>query len=656
MNNSFRYDINGLRAYAVILVVLFHFGILGFSGGFIGVDIFFVISGFLMTKIIFSGIEKNSFNILKFYLSRAHRIIPALAVLCLFITLIGWFTLTPQELKEYSKHVISSLSFISNIQYFREAGYFDAASHEKLLLHTWSLSVEWQFYIFLPLLLLFFNKISKSANILKIFYLILFLISLTLSILISKSNPSAAFYLLPTRAWEMMAGGLIFLLFQNLTLNNLTTKIIEWTGFILIGISLTLFTGATLWPSYNAFLPVLGTFLILLANNSNSIFTNNKICQFLGNSSYSIYLWHWPLVFYLSYFEKETSLLFTIFAIFLSIILGWLSYSFIEKPSRQWLSQKKLYSGYLITLTYLFIFISICSYLYLKNGLINRFPENIQIMIQKSNEKNPLFSKCQIGSGANVPECKYGNGNIKLIVIGDSHAEAMIPAIQKALPPESALIDWTYSGCPTVENIKKINNPDFKCGEVISKFTKKITKYPHTPILIINRINVLFHGAKDGDSDILHPVRYINKPFKAYNAEYEKTMKEAYINTLCKFSENNEVYVTRPIPEFPVNVSKVLIHREIIKSSTPLTITRKAHLARSQLAWEAQNEASKKCGIKILDTTNFFCDQRICYSEEKGIPLYFDDDHLNIYGASQLTPLFKEVFKQNLDKEFNTLH
>ncbi|MDC4894292.1 acyltransferase [Acinetobacter baumannii] len=644
MNNSFRYDINGLRAYAVILVVLFHFGILGFSGGFIGVDIFFVISGFLMTKIIVSGIEKNSFNILKFYLSRAHRIIPALAILCLFITLIGWFTLTPQELKEYSKHVISSLSFISNIQYFREAGYFDAASHEKLLLHTWSLSVEWQFYIILPLLLVLFNKIFKSANTLKILYLILFSISLTLSIIISKSNSSAAFYLLPTRAWEMMAGGLIFILFQNLTLNNLATKIIELTGFTLIAISLIIFTGSTLWPSYNAFLPVLGTFLILLANNNNSIFTNNKICQFLGNSSYSIYLWHWPIVFYLSYFEKENSIIYITFSIALSIFLGYISYKIIEIPSRKWLSQKKINSGYLITFTYLFISISFFSFLYLKDGLIKRFPQNIQTMIEKGNEKNPLFSKCQISSGINVPECKYGNGVIKLIVIGDSHAEAMIPAIQKALPPDSALIDWTYSGCPTVENIKKINNPDFKCGEVVSKFLQKTSQFPDTPILIVNRINVLFHGAKDGDSDIVHPIRYIDKPFKAYNAEYEKTMKEAYINTLCKFSENNEVYVTRPIPEFPVNVPKILVHREIMRSSTPLKITREAHIKRSRLAWEAQDEAAKKCGIKILDTTNFFCDQKICYSENKGIPLYFDDDHLNLYGARILTPLFRTIF------------
>ncbi|HAV5771806.1 acyltransferase family protein [Acinetobacter baumannii] len=644
MSNSFRYDINGLRAYAVILVVLFHFEVLGFTGGFIGVDIFFVISGLLMTKNIIYDLENKSFNAFKFYLFRANRIIPTLVFLCLTILLIGWYTLTPLELQNYLKHAISSLEFISNIQYLEESGYFDTNSKEKILLHTWSLSVEWQFYIILPLLLVLLNKLSRSQNILKIFFVLLFIVSFTLSILISKSNPSAAFYLLPTRAWEMMAGGLIFLLFRNLTLNYLATKIIELTGFILILISLTIFTGATLWPSYNALLPVLGTFLILLANNNNSIFTNNKICQFLGNSSYSIYLWHWPIVFYLSYFEKENNIIYITLSIALSIFLGYISYKIIEIPSRKWLSQKKINSGYLITFTYLFISISFFSFLYLKDGLIKRFPQNIQIMIEKGNEKNPLFTKCQIGSGENVPECKYGNGNIKLIVIGDSHAEAMIPAIQKALPQESALIDWTYSGCPTVENIKKINNPDFKCGEVISKFTKKIKKYPHTPILIINRINVLFHGAKDGDSDIVHPIRYIDKPFKAYNAEYEKTMKEAYINTLCKFSENNEVYVTRPIPEFPVNVPKILVHREIMRSSTPLTITKEAHIKRSRLAWDAQDEAAKKCGIKILDTTNFFCDQKICYSENKEIPLYFDDDHLNLYGARILTPLFRTIF------------
>ena len=157
-NNSFRQDINGLRAIAVIAVVLFHFNASWMPGGFAGVDVFFVISGFLMTGIIFRGIEQENFSILKFYVARANRIIPALAVLCLVLLVFGWFYLTPLDYKALGKHAASSVAFLSNIIYWRESGYFDAASHEKWLLHTWSLSVEWQFYILYPLVLVAMRK------------------------------------------------------------------------------------------------------------------------------------------------------------------------------------------------------------------------------------------------------------------------------------------------------------------------------------------------------------------------------------------------------------------------------------------------------------------------------------------------------------------
>ena len=293
--------------------MLFHFGIIGFSGGFIGVDIFFVISGYLMTKIIILGLERESFNFWKFYLSRANRIIPALVVLCSILGAIGWFTLTPLELKDFGKHASTSLSFISNIQYYREAGYFNPTSHEKLLLHTWSLSVEWQFYIILPIFLFFIFKLRSNKNILKIIFLLFFIISLILSIYISKTNSSAAFFLLPTRAWEMLSGGLLFLFLGNLQLSKSSKYIIEYLGFSLIAISVICFTGATAWPSFNALLPVFGTFLILLAANQKSVLTNNRAVQFLGNTSYSIYLWHWPIVFYLSYFEKSNSIFYILY-------------------------------------------------------------------------------------------------------------------------------------------------------------------------------------------------------------------------------------------------------------------------------------------------------------------------------------------------------
>lgn len=151
--SGFLKEINGLRAWAVTLVVLYHFGVPGFSGGFVGVDIFFVISGFLMTKIIGRGLEASNFSIWTFYLARAKRIIPALLILCVVLLALGWFVLPPQDYRSLGTHILTSALFVSNIQYWREAGYFDAASHDKWLLHTWSLSVEWQFYLLLPLLL-----------------------------------------------------------------------------------------------------------------------------------------------------------------------------------------------------------------------------------------------------------------------------------------------------------------------------------------------------------------------------------------------------------------------------------------------------------------------------------------------------------------------
>lgn len=645
MSQKFRYDINGLRAYAVALVVLFHFGVFGFAGGFIGVDVFFVISGFLMTSIIVKGLENKTFNFLKFYLSRANRIIPALFVLCSVVGLVGWFTLTPQELKDYAKHAITSLGFISNIQYFKEAGYFDAASHEKLLLHTWSLSVEWQFYILLPIFLFIIYRIKQSKNAIKIAFTGLFAASLVLALYLTPKMPTASFFLLPTRAWEMLAGGLIFLFFNKINLTQQRSTVIELVGFALIAISVVSFTGSTPWPSYNAILPVLGTFLILLASNQSSLLTNNKVAQFLGNTSYSIYLWHWPLVFYLNYLEKSNNALWIIGAIILSVILGWLSYKYIENPSRKFLSNLSLVKGYAVTFIYITIPVVIFALIFIKNGVPDRLTTEQQNIIKQADNKNPLMAKCHVSEGLNLPECKHGNGEVGLLVVGDSHAMAMMPGVIKSLPSDKSAIEWSYSGCPTVEGIKKLNSPEVKCAEFINTVLKKKDNYPNTPILIINRTNTMFHGAPDADKDLTQPLRYIGEPSLKYNNEYHTKMKNAYVDTLCKFSENHQVYVTTPVPVYSMNVPKRLAHQSILTGKTEWKIPYSEHQKLSALTNDALTIASKKCGIKVLDTTPYFCDSNYCYPDKNGIPVYYDDDHLSVFGAQNLTPLFKTIFK-----------
>jgi len=643
-NNSFRQDINGLRAYAVGLVVLFHFGVFGFTGGFIGVDIFFVISGFLMTKIIVSGIEKNQFNFWQFIISRANRIIPALVFLILVFTCVGWFTLLSQEFKDYSKHAITSLGFVSNLQYFRESGYFDASSHEKLLLHTWSLSVEWQFYILLPLILLLVHKLFKNINTLKALYLFGFIISFGLSVYISQVNQSAAFYLLPTRAWEMMAGGLIFLFFSNSNFKSSSQKSLELIGFGLIFISTIYFTGDSVWPGYNALIPVFGTFLILLAANNQSFFTNNKIAQFLGNTSYSVYLWHWPIVFYLGYFEQQNNTMWITLSIGLSILLGWLSYRFIETPTRKGLSNLKLTKSYVVTISYLILPSFLLGLIFLKNGMPQRLDEKTFIISSQSTNMNPDRANCHAENTNKFPECIYGGQKIGVIVIGDSHADAMIRSVEKSLPNKNlGVLDWTYNSCPTINGIQRLGaDKNYSCKQMNNFRLTQSIKYKGTPILVINRLNATLVGANEVKNNI--PKDYITKIHESYNKNYQEEMIEGYIDTLCKYAENHQVYVTRPVPEYDISIPKTLGHRNIYKNTDRISIAKSEYLNRSKMAYLAQDIAVEKCGVKILDPTPYFCDNSKCYADKKGIPLYYDDDHLSVYGADQLIPLFNSIF------------
>lgn len=323
---KFRKDINGLRAFAVIAVVLFHFNTSWMPGGFAGVDVFFVISGFLMTGIIFRGIEQQNFSILDFYIARANRIIPALALLCLALLVFGWFYLTPLEYRALGKHATSSVVFLSNFTYWTEAGYFDPASHEKWLLHTWSLSVEWQFYIIYPLILLALRKFV-SIQTLKLLLVVGTVLGFMFCVIATYKSPSAAYYLLPTRAWEMMIGGVAYL--YPFTLQENRKKLVEWTGLALVVGSYFFISADNPWPGYLAIFPVVGSFLIIQAQRNDSIITGNIIFQKLGAWSYSIYLWHWPIVVIIYIFSLPNYYIYL--GIALSILLGYLSYKYVEK-------------------------------------------------------------------------------------------------------------------------------------------------------------------------------------------------------------------------------------------------------------------------------------------------------------------------------------
>ena len=299
---SFRSDINALRAAAVVAVVLFHFNSRWFPGGFVGVDVFFVISGFLMTGIIFRGLEKGNFSVLGFYMARARRIIPALAVLCLSLMIFAFVFVIPKDFSVIAKHALSSLLFVSNFVYFGESGYFDASAHEKWLLHTWSLSVEWQFYMLYPLLILGARRFF-GLDFARKLVLIGSLAGFAVCIFTSYRSASAAFYLLPSRAWEMMLGGVAYLF--PLRLQSASRRIAEWVGWLAILGGCIFLKSTDIWPGYLAAIPVLGAFLVIQANVCSSFVSNNRAIQKVGEYSYSVYLWHWPIIVAAAYLQID---------------------------------------------------------------------------------------------------------------------------------------------------------------------------------------------------------------------------------------------------------------------------------------------------------------------------------------------------------------
>lgn len=340
--HKYRPDIDGLRAIAVLSVVLYHAFPSLIKGGFIGVDIFFVISGFLISKIIFENLASNTFSFSEFYIRRVKRIFPALLTVLLFCLIFGWLTLLPNELNQLGKHIGAGATFISNFVLWSEVGYFDAQAETKPLLHLWSLGIEEQFYIIWPLLLWFMWK--KKINLLYVIILGI-ICSFLLNVTYVEINPSTTFYLPHTRFWELLAGALlawghIHFNFKKIENNHLLLikNISSIIGLSIIILGLCIIETGKDFPGFWAVLPVLGAVLMICASTDawiNQKILSNKIMVWFGLISFPLYLWHWPLlVFAQIYRGKEIHRDQGIIIVCISILLAWLTVKFIEYPFR----------------------------------------------------------------------------------------------------------------------------------------------------------------------------------------------------------------------------------------------------------------------------------------------------------------------------------
>lgn len=626
VDREFRQDINLLRGVAILSVVLYHFAPALLPGGFVGVDIFFVISGFLMTKIISTGLEKRSFNLIGFYAARSKRIIPALLMLCIIMALVTLFWLPTNEYRKLGNYIGYIIIFISNIKLKKESGdYFATDSHENWFLHTWSLSVEWQFYLVLPLVIIALYSIRKRVNT-GLCLLILTLGAFWFS-MSATANDATRFYLMPYRAWEMLCGGLVWYGANRFILPGALRTITALLGYILIAASVFFISAEHAWPGGLTLLPVIGTMLVIYSNDSSLISLADRNLRWVGLSSYSVYLWHWPVAVYLFYAGYQHNGLWVVSAIALSFVLGWISWVLIEKPAKNYLNQRSVAAFWII----LFSCIGatwIYSHLVKKDIIVSLPDAQVERIAAEANNKN-------YAADPKTHMSFYGTGAPAAIIIGDSHAEAAATALAAAAEDRGSVVGITYSGCPTLADATLLESK--RCGKFNRSLSKKLQAYPtNIPVVIVNRLT-----------------HYAEKRLVKFNTgslddkEYLQQYATSIVKMACTLNRERPVVLVNPVPEMHENVPRTLSHRLMtFKKAQDISIPLAEYQNRNRAILQAQYQAAQACGVRVLDPTPYLCSAGRCMGSKNLEPQYFDDNHLSETGNKALVPMFRQIFSQ----------
>ena len=425
LHPKYRPDIDGLRAVAVLLVVGFHAFPEWIHGGFIGVDIFFVISGYLISTIIFENLEKNSFSFIDFYSRRIRRIFPALIFVLSFCFLMGWFLLTPKEFDQLGQHLVGGVGFISNFIFWKSSGYFDNAAELKPLLHLWSLGIEEQFYIVWPILLWFTWRLSVRYVIIT-----LGLLALSFSFNIFEANHDliADFYNPITRFWELLIGATLayLVLYKKSAIEHLKPyqDISSCFGFLLILIAVGILNKTSLFPGWWAVMPTIGAALIILSTSAflNRIVLSSRFMVLVGLISFPLYLWHWPILSFLRIIWGSTPpALFRIYAVCLGFLLSWLTYRYVERPIR--------YGQHMKTIPLVILMLIV--------GALGYWSKEMNGLEQRFNKPPLRIETGEYDCTKQEPEkpCQFGNLSSKKIIVlyGDSHAGHLTKALNNAM-------------------------------------------------------------------------------------------------------------------------------------------------------------------------------------------------------------------------------
>jgi len=643
---QYRAEIDGLRAVAVLPVLVFHSGIGAMTGGYVGVDIFFVISGYLITTIILEEIKQDTFSIINFYERRARRILPALSIVLIATTVAAYIFMPAGLLKSYSQSLASVTTYSSNVFFYLTSGYFSTAADEKPLLHTWSLAVEEQYYLFFPVMVVLLWRFGNRclASIILVFSTLSLLFSQYLTL---NSYDDFNYYLIFSRAWELFSGSLLaIILMREFTIRRSVAEPMSLIGLLLIVYAITAFDRTTPFPGLYALVPVVGTCLIIFFADHQSLVGRllaNKILVFVGLISYSLYLWHQPLFAFLrlkSIGEPSVEIFLVVIAA--TFALATLSWRYVEKPFRN----KTRFSRAAIfkyTAVSMVMFLAIGGAGHLYSGYESRFDlPNYTDSIQHS----PKRANCHtVGADYLKPQdaCTYFAENISWASFGDSHIVEPAYALAKRLEViNQGMLHLSFSGCSPAL-LFDVRQPG--CASWVSESLDYLeSRGDIRNVLLGFRYSYfLFGNQLDAYPELpdISPTTLMNDVPLEHTAAVRNSYwlsMEAIIARLR--AAGKRVYVLYPIPELPVPIQKAIMPFSIVGNETMLDLARATkidyYFKRNEFILARLNTLPFDESLHAIRPLEILCDGNYCPAVKDNKALYFDDHHLSLAGAEYL--------------------
>ncbi|MHB9025714.1 MAG: acyltransferase family protein [Armatimonadota bacterium] len=632
----YRAFIDGLRALAV-LAVLFYHADLGCTGGYVGVDVFFVISGYLITGIIFRDIDVGQFQILKFWERRVLRILPALVVIVIACLAAGWILFLPIDFFNLGKSVVAQVLLAPNIYYWQESGYFARDAALQPLLHTWSLGIEEQFYLLLPGLLVAFNRFARKYLLPAI--LLLCGISFLLSVYWSYTQISANFYLLPTRAWELGIGSVLAVIPARRLEKRWLAEMLSWSGLLAIMIAVFFYTSSTRFPGATALLPCIGAWFVIWANGG-SLTSAGKLLAlrpvvFVGLISYSLYLWHWPILVFSKYWAIDplpASL--RMLLLIVSVVLAIVTWKFVETPFRKRRVLKTrpqifAFAG-VTTLVLLLSGVSI----YQLQGVPARIPAAAIEYMNGSTDRAFLNDlKLRDAVTGNFVELGTGDSNQPIVFMmwGDSHAMAAMPAV------DSLCKKYAVRGVAATH-----------------ASTAPLVGYESTGVASLGKESIAFNNAVlrfIRDKRVANVVLVANWSGYVGQDKNSTRLHRGFIDTITALQDTGaSIWIMHEVPQQRCKnapaalAAAVMFHRgNPDELGVPLAEHQKN---RKKLKPIFDELTMRYPRVTVLDPTPVFVTAKnVCRMAKHGRSLYFDCTHLTVAGAMELRPLFTPLFE-----------